>query len=127
MLAASATDPATIFAQCEHYKQTYLDTDRLATEAGFIFTPMVCEAHSGAWSSTARRKLDLISKTISSATGESTTASSLRVAQRISIALHKANARAILQRLSGLASSASADITSADAAAWAEVGLTSWQ
>ena len=36
MLAASATDPATTFAQYEHYKKTFLDTDRLATE-GFFF------------------------------------------------------------------------------------------
>ena len=127
LLLASATEPATAFAQYEQYKRTYLDTDRLARQAGFLFTPMICESHSGAWSPTARRKIDEISAAISSSTGELKANASLKLAQRTSIALHRANARAVLQRIACLASSSPAEVTSSDASAWAELGFMRWQ
>ena len=67
-------------------------------EAGFVFTPMICEAHSGAWAPNARRVLDRVSRGMAACSGEETEVVSLRLAQRISVALHRANARAILKR-----------------------------
>ena len=63
---------------------------------------MVVEAHSGAWSPTARRVLDYLAKGIAAANGEAVEVASLRLAQRISIALHRANARAILKRAASI-------------------------
>ena len=87
---------------------------------------MVCEAHSGAWSLIARKKLDIISNAIASTTGEAKAISSLRLAQRTSIA-HRANARAILQRIACLSCAAHAETTCCDSAAWAELGFMQWQ
>ena len=127
LLLASATDPANIFGQYENYKRNYLDTERLAREAGFAFIPMICEAHSGAWSSIARQTLDVISAAVASSTGVSKNNASLRLAQRTSIALHRANARAVLQRLASLEPAAQGETVSSDAAAWAELGFANLQ
>ena len=60
---------------------------------------MVCESHSGAWAPNARRILDKVAKGIAANNGERCEVASLRLAQRISVTLHRANARAILKRV----------------------------
>ena len=37
---------ARIIGQYDNYERNYLDTERLAGEAGFGFIPMICEAHT---------------------------------------------------------------------------------
>ena len=88
---------------------------------------MICEAHSRAWSSIAHQTFDVIAAAVAPTTGVSKKAASLRFAQRTSIALHRANARAILQRLAWLEPSVQGDTVSTDASAWAELGFASWQ
>ena len=100
LLITSASNPTAVFEQYERFKRQYKDTAQACNDAGFVFTPMVCESHSGAWAPAARRVLDKIAKGIASATGEDSEVASLRFAQRISMSLHRANARAILKRSS---------------------------
>ena len=116
-MASSAEDAATVLSQYDAFKRNYLDTERLAEEAGFKFTPCVCEAQSGAWSGDGRRVMDKVAEAIASTTGESKSLASLKVAQRMSIALHRATARALLQRLA--ATMDVGDTQMEDSSAWA--------
>ena len=116
-LASSAEEAATVLSQYDAFKRNYLDTERLAVEAGFKFTPCVCEAHSGAWSGEGRRAMNQVAEAIASTTGESKSLASLKVSQRMSIALHRATARALLQRLA--ATREVEDTEREDASAWA--------
>ena len=59
---------------------------------------MVIEAHSGAWSPNARRVLDWIAAGQAAVSGQSKEMASLNIAQRLSIALQRENARAVLKR-----------------------------
>ena len=59
---------------------------------------MVIEAHSGAWSPAARGILNQIAKNLAAIWNEYCEIVSLRMAQRLSITLHRANARAVLRR-----------------------------
>ena len=86
------------FQHYEGVKRQYLDRGKLCTDAGFQCTPLILEAHSGGWSATGRRVLDFIAKAAAAAENESESVTSLRIAQRISVALHKENARAVLKR-----------------------------
>ena len=128
LLASTVDHAASVFENYEGFKRTHLDTERIANEAGFQFTPMICEAHSGAWSLTARRVIDRISEAIASTSGEEKHVTSLRVAQRISVALHRANARAILQRVAAVKSSIPERVTD-ESAAWEAAGRADvvWQ
>ena len=80
---------------------------------------MICEAHSGAWSPVARRVLDRFARGAAGAQGEEVDATSLQWAQRISVTLHRANARAILLRAAVPSSAGAADN------AWADVAFDS--
>ena len=70
----------------------------LCRQQGFRFTPMVIEAHSGGWGRTARQVLDSIAKQVSASWNDLPEAASLALAQRLSITLHRENARAVLRR-----------------------------
>ena len=87
-------DPNFTFQHYEDVKRQYLDTAKLCTDAGFQFTPLILEAHSGGWSATGRRVLLFIAKAPAGAENESESVTSLGIAQRISVAPHKENARA---------------------------------
>ena len=91
-----------VFEHYEAFKRTYKDTADVCANQGFTFTPMVVEAHSGAWSPSARQVWDRCAKAQSSAWNENGEASSLRIAQRLAFALHRENARAILRRMQSL-------------------------
>ena len=97
-LHQAVDDPEQVFALYEEYKRTYKDTDKTCKDQGFVFTPMVIEAHSGAWSSQARFVLAKIAKHQAAVKRESVERTSLKIAQRISITLHRENARAVLRR-----------------------------
>ena len=95
-VAQRAVDnPQVVFDEYEEFKRSYQNTDQACSAQGLRFTPMIIEAHSGAWSPSARKIFDFISKSAASAAN----AESLRFAQRTSIALHRENARAISRRL----------------------------
>ena len=50
--------PTAVFQRYEDSKRTHAGTSEACRAAGFCFTPMVMEAHSGGWSPTARAVLD---------------------------------------------------------------------
>ena len=59
---------------------------------------MVMEAHSGAWSPVARKVLDWVADGVAATKIQPKEIASLIIAQRMSIAFHRENARAILKR-----------------------------
>ena len=59
---------------------------------------MVMEAHGGGWGADARAVIGSIARCVAAARSIEPAAASLEIAQRISIALHRENARAILKR-----------------------------
>ena len=94
-------------------------TSELCAQQGLCFVPMVIEAHAGAWGQSAKKVLASISRNAAASLKDSPDAVSLRIVQRLSIALHRENARAILKRCGGAQAaarpdelaSASADLT----------------
>jgi hypothetical protein len=90
--------PESVFQQYEQTKREYKQTHRLCSDAGFLFVPMVVEAHAGGWSKTARVVLDWIAAQGAAVHHENPSTVSLKIAQRISCVLHRENARAVLRR-----------------------------
>ena len=74
-------------------------TERLCERQGFRFLPIVLEAHAGGWATEARRVFGSVARQVAASCRDDREASSLGIAQRISIALHRENARAVLRRL----------------------------
>ena len=103
-IALAESNPTQVVIKKEEEKRSFVATgDTESTEAlckanKIDFRPMVIEAHSGAWSRSARQVLDYIARNIACRTGESVDLCNLRLAQRLSISLHRDNARAILKR-----------------------------
>jgi hypothetical protein len=89
-----AAMPELVFQNYEQAKRDYKQTHRLCSEAGFLFVPMVVEAHAGGWSKTARGVLDWIAAQAAAIQHEDPSRVSLKIAQRISCVLHRENARA---------------------------------
>ena len=75
-----------------------LPTEEACRVAGFSFVPMVMEAHGGGWGAGARAVIASIARCVAAARNIEPAAASLEIAQRISIALHRESARAILKR-----------------------------
>ena len=98
-LAAAATDPLSIGAAYEDYKRRYLDTQTQCHQRGFHFLPFIAEAHGGGLAIGARRIVAFIAKSGAARSGEELEVESVGLLRRISIALHRENARAILRRL----------------------------
>ena len=94
-----ADNPSVVFDVYENFKRSHNDTARCCEAQGFSFTPMILEAHGGGWSRSARRVLTRVAKVVSAVWREGDEATSLRIAQRISISLHRENARAVLKRV----------------------------
>ena len=76
----------------------YKDTAKFCEAKGFVFTPMVLEAHGGGWSPLMRAAVDWIAKRQAACHNEDPCSVPLKIAQRISCSLIRDNARAILQR-----------------------------
>ena len=98
LFRVSAEAPHVAFEQYERFKRNFNNTEKSCTEAGFRFVPIVFEAHAGGWSPMARGLFDWISREIAVRHNEEPGSVSLKIAQRISIALHRENARAVLAR-----------------------------
>jgi hypothetical protein len=99
LLSASVADGGEAATRYETTKRNYLNTARLCSDAGFSFIPMVVEAHGGSWGSEARRAFAVLAKRVADSTGEDASLVADRHAQRLSVLLHKENARAVLQRM----------------------------
>ena len=94
-----AETPELVFHQYERIKRLYLNTAQLCKKAGFVFCPLILEAHAGGWSPLTRAKVDWLAKSQAASQNEDPSSVSLRIAQRISCALQRENARALVRRL----------------------------
>ena len=75
-----------------------LPTEEACSRAGFSFIPMVMEAHGGGWGAGARAIVGSRARCVAAVRNVEPSVASLDIAQRISVALHRENARAILKR-----------------------------
>ena len=69
-----------------------------ASERVLFFIPMVVEAQGGGWGAAGRSVIGAVARCVAAARSVELVAASLDIAQHISIALHRENARAILER-----------------------------
>ena len=95
----SAVNPGAAFEQYERFKRNYSNTEELCSAAGFRFVPIIFEAHGGGWSPMARGLVDWVARQSAARNQEEPGSASLRIAQRISCALQRENARAVLSRV----------------------------
>ena len=81
----------------------HLDTKTQCQGQGITFVPMVMEAVGGGWGKTARGVWSELAKTSVLAYAELQTedASAVMLRQRLSMTLHRENARACLRRFGG--------------------------
>ena len=100
LISRVALQAPIVFSEYEAFKKSFKDTEEQCQQQGFKFRPMIAEAHSGAWSASARALFDFITERLaaSSSSNASKDLESLRFAQRLSITLQRENARAIARR-----------------------------
>ena len=81
----------------------FKSTSTQCQQSGLSFIPMIMEASGGGWGKQARRVWSELAKKHSLAMGELTSDkdSAVHMLQRLSIILHRENARAILRRSAG--------------------------
>ena len=86
--------------QYEDVKKAFKDTSNACRAQGFSFIPMVVEAVGGGWGREARRVWSELAKSSALAAGELTSESQCGASlqQRLSVMLHRENARAVLRR-----------------------------
>lgn len=119
-LQLSRETPELVLAKYEDAKRQYKapgeaeTTDALCTNQGLRFVPMVIEAHSGGWSKTAREVLDGVAKSVATHWREDNEIASLAIAQRLSVTLHRENARAVVGRRQEAMPQAAPDAAPAD-------------
>ena len=106
LLRQAADEPSTVIVAYEEKKRDFRPegepdtTEALCLQQGFGFIPMVLEAHGGGMGKEFRKVVDAIAEQTAAVTGSRSEFCSLIIAQRISVALQRENARAILRRLS---------------------------
>ena len=83
------------------FKCSYKDTKVLCQNQGITFIPMVMEAVGGGWGKVARGVWSELAKVSALANGELETECScaIQLRQRLSMVLHRENARSCLRRL----------------------------
>ena len=101
-LHTTAVDARSCVTDYENVKRQYLQTEAQCASQGLQFVPMVIEAHGGSWGPVAKDAWKWIAKQYASTTGISDSLATSEIAQRISTALHRETARAILRRLAPL-------------------------
>ena len=99
-LRASMEDAGAAVAAYEQVKINYKDTAQKCEDAGFTFTPLVFESHGGGFGKSVRSLLGKLASAQTAAGTHTPQGHSLRLAERVSSAHHRASARAILRRLS---------------------------
>ena len=121
VLQSVISDPTVVCARYDDFKRGYLDTETQCSARNLDFLPFVMEAHSGGVGKTARRICSHIAKIGSAREGEEILDTTSTLFRRITIALHRENARAVLRRLPGCFGAEPA----ANPDAWVEA--SSWQ
>ena len=92
------TSTAGIFSSVESRKNAFLGTASQCTKAGITFGPLILEAVGGGWSDAVRSVVAWIASESKRSGPIDGSDASFKIAQRISCALHRENARAILKR-----------------------------
>ena len=102
-LLSSVTDRQAVLTNYEDLKENFKSTSTQCQQSGLSFIPMIMEASGGGWGKQARRVWSELAKKHSLAAGELTSDkdSAIQMLQRLSIILHRENARAILRRSVG--------------------------
>ena len=77
----------------------HLSTERLCTEDGFAFAPIVVEACGGSWGPSATKIFLELAKTKSILSGESQDVVRTQLFQSLGVILHRENARAVARRM----------------------------
>ena len=104
LLRQSADDSSSAIVAYEQRKRDFIpegeteSTETLCNRQGFCFNPMVLDAHGGGMGKDFRSVVDAIGKQAAAVSGLRSDFHSLLIAQRISMTLHRENARAILRR-----------------------------
>jgi len=98
MLATTVLDAGAATARYEDLKNSFLDTKAHCQSEGITFIPMVVEANGGGWGADATRVWNELAKRTALATGESRSTAASQIQQRMSLILHRENARAVLRR-----------------------------
>ena len=94
----SEVDVTEVFREYERHKRAYKDTEKQCLEQQLTFVPMIVEAHAGGMSPLMRQTLTKLADEAAPAQSMTTDGLALRMTQRISTALHRETARAILRR-----------------------------
>ena len=121
LLSTAIDSPQAVLVDYADFKKQYKQTDPLCAQQNLLFSPIIFEAHGGGWSTAALRLYEHIANRQSCSGCKHHEGNGLRIAQRISCAIHMANARAILRRTQSpphVAEHATADLEAMD---------TSWQ
>jgi len=82
-------------------KRSHLSTAAVCDSQGILFIPMVCEAHGGSWDKRALEVWRQVAKARSLISGEPWELCFQSMMQTLSIAIHRANAQAIVSRAVG--------------------------
>ena len=100
IMAESAIHCESLFTKYEDSKCSYKDIKNMCLAQGITFIPMIIEAVGGGWCQTARGVWSELAKSTALATGEleTTNTCAVMLLQRLSMTLHRENARACLKR-----------------------------
>ena len=96
---ASVQDPSFAVTAYEDQKRNHLNTARLCSEEGLLFSPMVVEANGGMWGPAAQGVFSELAKTKSVFTGEPRDTILGQLYQSLDVVLQRENARSILKRM----------------------------
>jgi len=100
VMAESVTHCESALTKYEDSKCSHKDTKNMCLAQGITFIPMIIEAVGGGWCQTARGVWSELAKSTALATGEleTTNTCAVMLLQRLSMTLHRENARACLKR-----------------------------
>ena len=100
-LVDSVRDPAAALTKYDDFRCSYQDTKSQCQAQGISFIPMVMGAVGGGWGRSARGVWSELAKINALATGELETESicAVMLLQRLSMTLHRENARAVMRRM----------------------------
>ena len=100
-LSLSAQDVGSVWSIYEDFKRTHMDTESQCTAQGLSFLLFVVEAHGGGFGPVARRVCGRLARAGAAMEGEAVEVQAAGLLRRISIAIHRANSRAVLRRFPG--------------------------
>ena len=110
---ACIQDALSAVTSYEDFKRGHLGTERLCSDEGFAFCPMVVEAIGGAWGPAAVKVFNELAKSKSILTGEPVDHLLTQLYQSLSVILRRENARAVVKRASSQASVSDAVLAAA--------------